>query len=204
MPDTPDFRRLTASDIAFREPLSELTRKTRTHLLFVGAVAILVKVYALRLNKTPWLDLEVPASTPELLEGFLSAVLLYLFVAFVLYAFLDFRRWRLSSEIHLVHSSFDLVLKARNDVFAISQHLDKMTGDAPLREEIRTAVAGASKSLPEALDKLTNLRGSLRRLSWLQWVRLLLLELAIPLAVGGLALGKTLESFLPFIRQVLK
>lgn len=121
MADVPDFRTMKATDIAFRDPLSELTRKTRTHLLFVGALAILVKVYALRVTKTPWLDIEVPASAPELLEGLLSVALAYLFAVFILYAILDFRRWRLASEIHLLHSSFDLVLKARNDVFDIVQ-----------------------------------------------------------------------------------
>ena len=202
--DAPDFRRMTASDIAFRDPLSELTRKTRTQLLFVGAVAILVKVYALRLNKTPWLDLEVPAAAPELLEGFLSVVLAYLFAAFVLYAVLDLRRWRLAGELHLLHSSFDLVLKARNDVFDIVQHLEKMTSDVALREEIRAAVSRAAKSLPEALGNLESLRGGLRSLTWLQWVRLVVLELAVPLAVGGFALVKTWGSIVPFVRQVVK
>jgi hypothetical protein len=128
------------------------------------------------LNKTPWLDLEVPAATPELLEGFLSVVLAYLFAAFLLYAVLDFRRWRLAGRLHLLHSSFDLVLKTRNDVFAIVQHLEKMT-DVSLREEIRAAVSRAAKSLPEALDNLEALRGGLRSLTWLQWVRLVVLEL---------------------------
>ena len=125
--DAPELHRTKPTDIAFRDPLSEETRKVRTHLLFAGALAVLVKTYDLRLTKAPWLDFDIPANAPQVLDGALAAVLCYLLFVFVLYAWQDFRRWRLAGELHLVHGSFDLILQSRNDLFAVTQHLDKRT-----------------------------------------------------------------------------
>lgn len=146
--ETPELHHTKSSDIAFRDPLSEETRKVKTHLLLIGALAVLVKTYDLKVTKTPWLDLDVPANAPQILEGALSATLCYLLFVFVLYAWQDFRRWRLAGEIHLVHGSFDLILSSRNDLFTISQHLDKLATDRPLQSSIRAAVEAAANRLP--------------------------------------------------------
>lgn len=202
--DAPELHRTKSSDIAFRDPLSEETRKVRTHLLFVGVVAVLVKTYDLRITKAPWLDLDVPANAPQILEGALSAALCYLLFVFVLYAWQDFRRWRLAGDIHLVHGSFDLILHSRNDLFTISQHLDKLTADAPLQAAIRAAVETAAQRLPESQAKLQSLGSALRRLNWLQWFRFIVVEAAWPMALGAFALGKVSSALLPFIKAVLK
>lgn len=202
--DAPKIHRTTDSDIAFRDPLSDETRKIRTHLLFVGAIAVLVKTYGLRITKAPWLDLDIPADAPQILEGALSVALCYLLFVFVLYAWQDFRRWRLAGQIHLVHGSFDLILHSRNDLFTISQHLDKLTSDQPLQSAIRTAVEAAAKRLPESQAALSSLRAALRRLSWLQWFRVTVVEAALPVAVGVFGLLKIFTALFPFVAAVLE
>jgi hypothetical protein len=202
--DAPELHRTKSSDIAFRDPLSEETRRVRTHLLFVAALAVLVKTYDLRITKAPWLDLDVPPNAPQILEGALSVALCYLLFVFVLYAWQDFRRWRLAGEIHLVHGSFDLILKSRNDLFAISQHIDKFTTDAPVQAAIRTAVETAARELPETQAKLQALSSALRRLNWLQWFRVTVVEAALPIALGVFALAKVFSALRPFISAVLK
>jgi len=202
--EAPELHRTKSSDIAFRDPLSEETRKVRTHLLFVSAIAVLVKTYDLRITKAPWLDLDVPANAPQILEGFLSVALCYLLFVFVLYAWQDFRRWRLAGDIHLVHGSFDLILKSRNDLFTISQHLEKLTGDAPLQAAIRSAVETAAQGLPETQTKLQSLRSGLRRLNWLQWFRVIVVETGLPIALGTFAAAKVFSALVPFMKAVLK
>ncbi len=76
--DAPELFRTKATDIAFRDPLSEETRKVRAHLLFASVLAILVKTYGLILSKVPWLEFDIPDNAPELLDGGLSAILFYL------------------------------------------------------------------------------------------------------------------------------
>jgi hypothetical protein len=202
--DAPELHRTKSSDIAFRDPLSEETRKVRTHLLFVSALAVLVKAYDLRITKAPWLDLDVPANAPQILEGALSVALCYFLFVFVLYGWQDFRRWRLAGEIHLVQGSFDLILQSRNDLLAISQHMDKLTVDAPLQTAIRTAVETAALCLPESQAKLQMLSSALRRLNWLQWFRVILVEAAFPIVLGTFALAKVSSALRPFINAVLK
>lgn len=202
--NAPEQIRTTSSDIALRDPLSEETRKVRTHLLFVAALAVLVKTYDLRITKAPWLDLDVPANTPQILEGALSIALCYLLFVFVLYGWQDFRRWRLAGQVHLVQGSFDLVLQSRNDLFVITQHIEKLTVDAPLQEAIRTAVEAAAMRLPESQAKLKALDSALFRFNWLQWFRIVVVEAAFPIALGVFALIKIFSAIGPFITAVLK
>jgi hypothetical protein len=200
----PEQLRTNSSDIALRDPLSEETRKVRTRLLFVAALAVLVKTYDLRITKAPWLDLDVPANAPQILEGALSVALCYLLFVFVLYGWQDFRRWRLAGQVHLVHGSFDLVLQSRNDLNAISQHIEKLTADAPLQEAIRTAVETAALRLPESQAKLQALGSALIRYNWLQWFRIVVVEAALPIVLGVFALTKIFSALGPFITAVLK
>jgi hypothetical protein len=202
--EAPDLHRTKITDIAFHDPMSDETRKVRTHLLFVAALTILVKVYGLRLVKLPWLDFDIPANAPQLLDGLLSVVLLYLLSVFVLYAWQDFRRWRLAGELHLVNSSFDLLLASRNDFFAIAQSLDKLTCGEPLHPQLQKAISDAAVRLPQATAKLEALRSSLRRLNRLQWFRVTVIEFALPTILGLFALFKVGASLLPFLRATLQ
>lgn len=201
--DAPELHRTKATDIAFRDPLSEETRKVRTNLLFVGVLAVLVKTYDLKLSKAPWLEFDIPANAPQLLHGALSAVLCYLLFVFSLYAWQDYRRWRLGAEIHLMHQSFNLILQSRNDLFAITQYLDKLTSDAPLQEQIRTAVSTAATRLPESQSKLHELDSSLRRLNAFQWFRVTVVEIGFPIALGVFALSKVISSLVPFLSAAM-
>jgi hypothetical protein len=198
--EAPELHRTKSTDIAFRDPLSEETRKTRTHLLFVGVLAILVKIYHLKLSKAPWLEFDIPDNAPQVLDGALSAVLCYLLFVFVLYAWQDFRRWRLAGALHLVHSSFDLILKSRNDLLVISHHLSKLTCDTELKEDIRAALSAAAKQLPESQESLRALATSLRRLNALQWFRVVVVEASLPIAIGAFALAKVSPALIPFLR----
>lgn len=202
--DVPEMHLTKSTDIAFRDPLSEETRKVRTHLLFVGALAILVKTYDLKITKAPWLDLEVPMNAPQILEGALSAALCYLLFVFILYGWQDFRRWRLAGEIHLVQGSFDLVLQSRNDLLSISKYLEKLTDKYPLQAEVRAAIEAAAVRLPESQAKLVSLSSALQRLNWLQWFRVIVVEAALPIVLGIFGLHKVFSALFPFIVAVVK
>lgn len=202
--EAPELHRTKLTDIAFRDPLSEETRKVRTHLLFAGTLAVLVKTYDLKLSKAPWLEFDIPANAPQLLDGALSAILCYLLFVFVLYAWQDFRRWKLAGEIQLVHGSFDLILKSRNDLFVITQHLDKLTVEQPLQDSIRAAITAAARQLPESQAKLSLLSPALRRLNALQWFRVVVVEAAFPIVLGAFALVKVFAALAPFLSAVVK
>ena len=201
--EAPELHHTKATDIAFRDPLSEETRKLRTNLLFTSALSIIVKTYDLKLSKAPWLEFDIPTDAPQVLDGALSAVLCYLLFVFVLYAWQDFRRWRLAGDIHLVYTSLDLILKSRSDLFAISQHLPNLTCGKELSEGIQEAVGKAAKQLPDSMESIRALTTSLHRLNALQWFRVIAIEMLLPIVLGAFALAKVSPALLPFLAAAL-
>jgi hypothetical protein len=109
-----------------------------------------------------------------------------------------------SGELHLLHSSFDTILKSNNSLNAIHQHIEKLTVDAPLADAIRTAVAEAAAEIPRAKTRLENLRNNLTSLSRLQWFRFVVVEIGAPVVLAAIALAKTWTAIVPFIVSVFK
>ena len=126
----------------------------------------------------------------------------YLFFVFIVYAFMDLRRWQLRGGIHLVQGSFDLILNSRNDLYAISQHIQKLEADAPLSDAVRKIIVSAAESLPKRQQELEALRRDLNILSRFQWFRLIVIELGAPILLGSVALWKTCAEIIPFVRSV--
>jgi hypothetical protein len=201
--EAPDLTKPSATDVAFRDPLSEPTRKLRSQLIFASAFAILVAVYDLRVNKTPWLEIEVPPNAPQLLNGILSVAVAYLFFCFTLYAYQDFRKWRGSGHLHLLHSSFDTILKSNNALHTVQQHIGKLTCGEPLAQDIHKAISEAAAEIPRTQARLEEIRQNLTHLSRVQWFRLLVVEIGAPVFVAIVALMKTGSALLPFLVSIL-
>jgi hypothetical protein len=202
--EAPQIHKTKATDIAFSDPLSDATRKTRTHLLFTATLSIIVKAYDLRITKAPWLELDIPTNAPQILEGALSAALCYFLFVFVVYGWQDFRRWRVAGEIQLLHGSFDLILESREHLRVIALHLEKLVLDKPTESTVRTSIEAAAAKLPEAQARLASLRSGMKRLNWLQWFRVLVIELIFPFALGSFALFKLAAALLPFLVTIVQ
>ena len=202
--DAPELHKTKSTDIAFRDPLSEETRKVRAHLLFAGTFAVLVKAYDLRLTRAPWLDLDIPTDAPQVLEGALSAALVYFLMAFVVYGWQDFRRWRLAGEIQLVHTIFDQVFDARENLRIIASQLDKLASDPSVLATVRSSIERSANALPDLQANFASLRSALRRISWLQWFRVVVVEIAFPLTIGAFGMYKVAPALVPFIQAVVR
>ena len=81
-------------EIRFREPLSEVTRKERTALLAVSAVAITVSATGLIPTKISALGIEFGHSDQASLLLVLQCIVGFFMAAFVFYAAFDFVAWR--------------------------------------------------------------------------------------------------------------
>ena len=125
-------------------------------------------------------------------------------LVFSLYAWQDFRRWCLAGELNLVYGSFDLILKSRNDLFTIAQFSEKLTCDNQLQDGIRSAIAAAAEQLPKSQLKLQELNTSLNRLNLLQWLRVIIIEIGFPIALGGFAFWKVSAALIPFLSAAVK
>lgn len=195
---------VTVKDLGYRDPLSDLTRKIRAQLMFASALAILVRIYQVEVKETPWLHFEIPARTPELLNGLLSVAVLYLFFVFWLYVYMDLKRWHLRGQLVVVQSSFDQLLHARNHLNAIEQHLPSLRQEGQFTSGIREAVDRATQAIPPLMDELLRLRDEHALLSRVQWFRLVVVEIGIPAVLGAVAISKTWPAAWPFVTSVFR
>lgn len=197
----PDRQKLSA--IVFDEPLSAETEAKRRNLLFVACFSILLAVYGLKVTKTPWLEFEIPEGAPNILHGALSAGLFYSFVVFALHAFADLRRWFAAGDLMYLSSYYDLTLKINNHLYAITQWLNK---PLPENDEKRASVEKMYKDAELYLDELktsiSTAKMSHIKLSGLQWLRLVLIDLGVPLALGIFAMFKIGPALVPFLAVV--
>jgi hypothetical protein len=81
-------------EIRFRDPLSEVTRKERTALLAVSAVAIVISTTGLIPTKISALGIEFGNSDQAALLFVLQCIVGFFICAFLFYASFDFVAWR--------------------------------------------------------------------------------------------------------------
>ena len=198
----PDREKL--SGIVFNEPLSSETENKRRALLFVACFSILLAVYGLKVTRTPWLDFEIPDGAPNILHGALSVALFYTFVVFSLHAFSDLRRWFAAGDLMYLHSYFDLVLGTRNHLNGVAQWLEKpLPNEQDRRASVQKMYTSAETFLGELDAAVAKAKSSHRKLSALQWVRLVFVDLGVPLALGIFAMFKIGPALLPFLSVVV-
>lgn len=199
----PDRQKLSSMVLA--EPLSAETESKRRNLLFVACFSILLAVYGLKVTKTPWLDIEIPEGAPNILHGALSAALFYTFIVFALHAFSDLRRWFMAGDLMHLHSYFDTMLATRNHLNAVSQWLNKpMPEESDKQASVEKMFKEADAFLGDLNTTVKKAKISHRKMSVLQWTRLLILDLGIPLGLGIFAMFKIGGALLPFLAVVVK
>ena len=109
-----------------------------------------------------------------------------------------------------MHGSFDLVLESREHLRIIAIQLERIEKfekeekDKPLGLAVRASIEDAAVKLPQAQARLTSLQAGMKRLNWLQWFRVMVIELAFPVALGVFALFQVSAALLPFIHTVTK
>lgn len=193
------------SGIIFNEPLSPSTESKRRALLFTASFSILLAVYGLEVTKTPWLDITVPDGAPNILHGAMSVALVYTLAVYALQALADLRRWFAAGDLMHLHSYFDLMLKSHNYLNAISQWVDKEPPqEENKREAIRRMRDEAAAFLDNLENEILNVRKSHAKLSALQWTRLVVFDLGVPLGLGVFALIKIGPALLPFLAVVIE
>lgn len=191
------------SDIVLKEPLSSETETKRRNLLFASCFSILLAVYGLKVTKTPWLDFEIPNGAPNILHGALSAALVYTFIVFTLHAGADLRRWFLAGDLMHLHNYYDQLLKVREHLGNVSHFLNKPSAEWQNKKEAVERMYTEAGSFLSSLDTaLTTAIASHRKLTALQWVRLVIIDLGVPLGLGIFAMFKIGSALAPFLAVV--
>lgn len=199
----PDRQRI--SGLVFNEPLSEATESRRKALLFTASFSVLLTVYGVTVTKTPWLDIDVPTGAPDILQGAMAVALVYTFIVFSLYALADLRRWFVGADLLNLNSYFDLLLKTHNSAYAMEQWLEKgMPDEAAKRAAVEKLFSESRIFAEELRSEISKVKRGYRKLSVIQWLRLALVDLGIPLSLGMFAIYKIGPSLGPFLEVIVK
>lgn len=183
--------RQSLSERVMDDPLSEETHKRKRSLIFAASLAIVVSSFDLK-AKIPWLGID-GGSSPFVLEGALSVALLYLLASFGINAWEDLRRWLSAASLLHLHDYFDALSRTRDTVENIARN-ERMSGFnfANLLDE--------AKEFTRTLEPIVRAaRANHRRLSAIQVFKLSTIEVGLPALLALWALGKTADSFFPFV-----
>jgi hypothetical protein len=200
--DAKEARSSTAK-VNLSEALGETAQKQKRNLLAWSGVAFLVDFYNVHINRIPWVDVDIPTGSPSAAVAIVAAPLLYSFLGFVLYAYVDLKRWRISAEQNWLLPQSNVLFRLADNSNAILGQLDdtirpKHVSAEQSREVIDRAVLEAVHSL----DTLRSLRRDAVRLTWLNCFIAYGWEFMLPFVIGGAALSLSLPEFWRSIRHL--
>jgi hypothetical protein len=191
---------------AFTEPLTENTKRMRRSLLIYSGISILVKIYNLKIKTLPGLNLDIPENAPHLIEGALAIVVVYMLTMFILYIWQDLQRWWLEGNIVVFKHYSDLLSYTRDDIHAIKESIarfdDADAGKKLKIQEINQVINDALERIPKSAQQMSSMVQQYVRLTILQWTRLVVFEISLPILVSVIALVKIGNSLYPFIMAV--
>lgn len=192
--------------LALSDPLTKETEVKRTHAMFAACAAILLTVYGLKINKTPWLDIEIPSGAPNILHGALSVGVVYTILVYLAHMWTDYTRWWIARETIQFQGYEDTLrgihnhLDGMKHLLSESNRYESYTEDQQL--EATRSQRDASAHLAGLLVELRQLQKRHTTLTVTQYLRLVLVDVGIPLTLAFIAFAKIGGSIVPFLAAI--
>lgn len=190
-------------DVVFTDALSDVARKTRRNYMFVSLFAIIVFVYDIKIKKIPWLELDVEGKARGLLASLLVIAVIYYTVVYIFYLLQDIGRWKAGGFIIKTKHMWEKIAVIGNDINSIEQKtsvIEEAYSKKKLSEseqgaltdnwfaneitKIRNMVTGVLKKGPKFKDELEILDTLYLKKMKIQWVRIWIIDIGIPLTLG--------------------
>lgn len=198
-----------------KDQFTGTTRAVRRNLLISASLAMLISIDGIKLGNVLGIDLSNMVSF-ALAKGAITLVVLYELVSFIAYAWIDHASWKIKSKA-LIHSyALQLIADIKENTRQVSDQLKyiryKMTSDDD-------SVIEAIKSQSGVMDRVVNtsvaaiekydaefraLKIRTQAFNAIQWVRIYLLDWAIPLVVGIVALHRNSQQLIGFIHAMFR
>jgi hypothetical protein len=181
----------------------------RRNLLFAAAFGVIVQSYAID-PSVPWLDLKTDGLGGEVLRGALAIANIYLLFMFCTYVWDDYRRWRLVSPFIEIGSLAVALEELHQAMAALESAIHTVLPDSADKRRLFEF---------EQFTRLERAYGHVRGVSDIHWadrvstqrhkvilvqrLRLLLLDVGIPIALGIFAVWRLTPSLWPFVSRVV-
>ena len=190
------------SDIVDSDPFSVETDRKRRGLILISSLCILTKVYGVEIKNIPWLEFSAPAAAPNLLEGALSVILIYMFFYYLISAWVDFRRWHYASDIVNLNGYFELVQQVKNNTEFIDLKLrtpNSLANDEQKYIEQHFEFFEVLHSVCALHPEIVRLQKKQRKLLNVQLIKVFILEFGAAFVIGAFAISKMGYAFYPFL-----
>ncbi len=171
-------------EVLLKDPLSELTRNKRKYLLLSSAVAIAIGKAGFIPTEISALGIKLQQSDQNKLVFFVSCIVLYFLISFLLYAFSDFLAWRLQiidmrkdNAIHELEKDYDAQINQRT-----SEHTVTF---APTKETAADLLV-KNKAIDKLCTQIDNEKTTKLLLNSTSPVIILkgILDFVVPIAIG--------------------
>ncbi|MEP5765544.1 MAG: hypothetical protein ABJ308_13175 [Halieaceae bacterium] len=200
-------KKVALNERVMQEPLTSATELKRRNLIYISSIAILLTVYDLKIKNAPWIDIEVPEGDVNVLLGAVSVALIYVFMVFVFYVIADLRRWYQAGELIRLGSYWDMLQEMSRHNTMVSTHTITPP-ESRETENLQNAARGyfdeATKFGSEIEQKIKDVVSQQNVLSNIQCLRLLSIDVGIPLALGAFGISKTYMATIPFLSAIFE
>lgn len=164
----------------FSHPFSEYSFKLKRNLIIVSFISILINLYDLKITKIPWLNIEVPENAPNLLEGVLALILLYLTIVFIINFLYDIQIWNLNKG----KDNFNWTVNKLKEISHSIENISKDKNSKSIEEVIETV-----NHFGSFIEKTRNkIRITSKWVVTLSMIKLIFLDLALPLLLSSIAI----------------
>ena len=209
------------NDVVFADPFQEEARKAKRNVIASSFGALLIAMLELQISG--FLGLQTATGTSlgvAITKGLAFLVVVYFLAAFLLSAYVDYSAWKFRRERYLVEPYLDLIRMLEAHIQVMGEQVANATGrlsgivierDMQSQVSFQQAIGEASGQLKSIHENGIALYREMRpliehwsavvkkaeRLSWrlrARFLSLWLLDIAVPLALAGLAIWKTYGS----------
>lgn len=188
-------------DAVLSDPFGEPTRRAKRTLLVVSILVLVVNA-RLPIEKIPYLGaLQSNEQSTAAILGVLSLGLVYLLIVFTVSTGLDFARWRYIGNNMVLKGITDWVREIHEFRRRIEQQLPSID-EQPEKDAIKKNLSDAEENMPDIHTRINRTMGYYDSTSHLQWIRMIVLDVALPLIVGLIALWKVFALVLPMIGTI--
>lgn len=146
-----------ATDIAYKEPFSDSTNKTRKLVIFWGSITLLNHFYPTDLENSHVLGLKFAKGIAPPIDALLGLVAIYLLLTFSIYVYQEIKSWLAqANEVALSEyrrSPHDIYAHHTNISAAINSATQTLGSHSEATIKLTAAAEQSGQISPEALEK---------------------------------------------------
>ena len=183
------------------DPLTDATRKTRRSLLILSVLALVANA-RLPIDKIPYLRTQLSEESIAVSLGVISIGVVYFLVNFISSVGNEYLSWRLQGNLALLKQTREWIGGINEQANRISTMVDHVTFETE-QINLKDHVEKSTEIVQELTVRLRRIENYYVSITRVQMIRVVGVEIVLPLIVASLALWKVASQVFPMIVQII-